>query len=144
MCGRYTLSASASELSDRFDATVPPTIADALPRYNCAPGQTLPVITNTNPNQFQELKWGLIPSWADDDTGGQINARAEPNEVVSSLHHRMAVVLPPESESTWLHEDADTVESLLTPHPGDKLDAYPVSTRVNSPANDESSLIDPI
>ena len=244
MCGRYTLSASASELSDRFDATAPPTIVDALPRYNCAPGQTLPVITNANPNRFQELKWGLIPSWADDDTGGQINARAEtvadkptfatayesqrclvpadgfyewvsddgdlkkgndskqpyrvaftddrifamaglwerwepthtqtglgdfgagetdntttdatgaiesftilttePNEVVSSLHHRMAVVLPPESESAWLHEDTDTVESLLTPYSGNKLEAYPVSTRVNSPENDESSLIDPI
>jgi putative SOS response-associated peptidase YedK len=56
----------------------------------------------------------------------------------------MAVVLPPESESAWLHEDTDTVESLLTPYPGNKLEAYPVSTRVNSPENDESSLIDPI
>ena len=244
MCGRYTLSASTSELSDRFGATITPTIANTLPRYNCAPGQTLPVVTDESPNQFQQLKWGLIPSWADDDTGGHINARAEtvakkptfatayesqrclvpadgfyewvsddsdrqngddtkqpyrvtftddrtfamaglwerwepthtqtglgdfdtgetddttaeatgaiesftiittePNEVVSSLHHRMAVVLPPESESAWLHEDTDTVESLLTPHPGDKLEAYPVSTRVNSPENDESSLIDPI
>ncbi|WP_049987895.1 SOS response-associated peptidase, partial [Halobellus rufus] len=68
----------------------------------------------------------------------------EPNGLVSDLHHRMAVVLDPDEESTWLHGDADEAGALLDTHTGDDWEAYPVSTRVNSPANDAADLIEPI
>ncbi|MFC6938394.1 SOS response-associated peptidase [Salinirubellus sp. GCM10025818] len=74
MCGRYTVTASADELEARFDASFDEPFR---PRYNAAPGQVLPVVTNEAPETIQFLRWGLIPSWADDDSGGQINARAE-------------------------------------------------------------------
>jgi len=32
------------------------------------------VITNEEPETIQHLEWGLVPSWADDDSGGLINA----------------------------------------------------------------------
>ena len=66
----------------------------------------------------------------------------EPNDVVSDLHHRMAVVLDPEEESTWLHGSTEEAAELLGPHPGEKWRAHPVSTRVNSPANDAPDLIE--
>jgi putative SOS response-associated peptidase YedK len=74
MCGRYTVTASADELEARFDATFD---GPFRPRYNAAPGQALPVVTNEAPASIRFLRWGLVPSWADDDSGGLINARAE-------------------------------------------------------------------
>ncbi|SFS43644.1 SOS response-associated peptidase [Halostagnicola kamekurae] len=74
MCGRYTLFVDQDDLEDRFDARFAEPFA---PRYNMAPGQRLPVITNEEPETIRSLEWGLIPSWADDDKDGLINARAE-------------------------------------------------------------------
>jgi putative SOS response-associated peptidase YedK len=76
MCGRYTLFTPPAEVEERFGAgfETPP-----QPRYNAAPGQSLPVITNDAPETIDSLTWGLIPHWADDPTAGNrpINARAE-------------------------------------------------------------------
>lgn len=76
MCGRYTIFAPPDDVEDRFGATFerPP-----KPRYNAAPGQHLPVITNDAPETITQFKWGLIPRWADDASIGNrlINARAE-------------------------------------------------------------------
>jgi len=54
----------------------------------------------------------------------------------------MAVVLDPDEESTWLHGDSEEAGALLDTHTGEWR-AYPVSTRVNSPANDSAELIEP-
>ncbi len=74
MCGRYTLIVDQDELEERFDAVSDRSVR---PRYNMAPSQELPVITGDHPETIQHLEWGLVPSWADDDRGGLINARAE-------------------------------------------------------------------
>ena len=63
-----------------------------------------------------------------------------PNELIADLHDRMAVILPPERESDWLAGDDD--ETLFEPYDDAEMHAYPVSTAVNSPANDEPSLLD--
>jgi putative SOS response-associated peptidase YedK len=68
----------------------------------------------------------------------------EPNELVADLHHRMAVVLDPDEEETWLRGDPDDAHELLDPYPADELTAYPVSTRVNAPGADGPELIEPI
>jgi putative SOS response-associated peptidase YedK len=68
----------------------------------------------------------------------------DPNDLVSELHHRMAVILSPEEEETWLTGGPDEASSLLDPHPADEMTAYPVSTRVNDPRNDDPSLVDPV
>ncbi len=65
----------------------------------------------------------------------------EPNDLVSDLHHRMAVILPPDEEERWL--TADDPGDLLEPYPADRMRAYPVSSRVGDPANDDPSLIEP-
>ncbi|ALS27490.1 SOS response-associated peptidase [Paenibacillus cisolokensis] len=79
MCGRYTLTVTLEELIVRFmieDAFIP----FHRPKYNVAPGQMVPaVISDGKRNRLGELKWGLIPPWADDPGIGSrmINARAE-------------------------------------------------------------------
>jgi putative SOS response-associated peptidase YedK len=51
-----------------------------FPRYNIAPSQDVPVILrNQGRNELKPMRWGLVPSWAQDPSMGQgmINARAE-------------------------------------------------------------------
>ena len=231
MCGRYSLTVPGADLAERFDAAVPD---DWTPRYNCAPGQDLPVLAGDAPETFRRMTWGYTPQWAEESfdlinartetvdekrtfadsfesrrclvpadgfyewsdhagekrpyrvafddervfgmagihatwepptpgrqaglgewgAGGDDDASAErveafavlttePNDRVADLHHRMAVVLPPDRERDWLAGDLGKPE-LLEPHPGDDLRWYRVSTRVNSPANDDPSLIEPV
>jgi putative SOS response-associated peptidase YedK len=228
MCGRYSLS-QPSDLAKRFGIEVPP---DLEPRYNCAPGQQLPVISNGTPDRITRQEWGLVPEWADDDANPPINARAEtiaekptfadafethrclvpadgfyewveddgktrphrvsfaderlfamagvwarwtpptaqvgidefgagapsppepretfaivttePNELVAGLHDRMAVVLAPEEEETWLRGDPEDARALLDPFPADDMRAYEVSRQVNDPRNDAPDLVEPV
>ncbi|MFB6281085.1 MAG: SOS response-associated peptidase [Haloferacaceae archaeon] len=74
MCGRYSLATPPEDLAERFGVSVPD---DLEPRYNCAPGQELPVITDRAPDRVERLEWGLIPEWAEDDARAAINARSE-------------------------------------------------------------------
>jgi putative SOS response-associated peptidase YedK len=68
------------------------------------------------------------------------------NAVVARLHDRMPVILSPDDYGRWL--DAETprevARSLLRPFPPELMDAYPVSTIVNSYENDSEECIAPI
>lgn len=222
MCGRYTITVEPQELAVRFGAHLPAEMI--VPRYNAAPTQELPVLTNREPDQIQLFRWGLVPFWADDPSIGNrmINARGEtvdekpsfrtafqrrrclvptdgfyewqktpagkqpiriilkseelfafaglwetwtpngdddaitplhtftilttePNELVASIHTRMPVVLLPEDERVWLDDDAgpDTWKRVIKPYPAERMTAYRVSTRVNSPTNEDPSVIVP-
>jgi putative SOS response-associated peptidase YedK len=80
MCGRYTITVTLEELMVRYmiDETMVPF---HRPKYNVAPGQqVLAVIQGSGgKNKLGELKWGLVPPWADDAKVGymMINARSE-------------------------------------------------------------------
>lgn len=67
------------ELIDRYMAVVSEGF-EYYPNYNAAPMQCIPtVIGSSSGNRLGSLRWGLVPSWADDDKIGNkmINARAE-------------------------------------------------------------------
>jgi putative SOS response-associated peptidase YedK len=79
MCGRFTLRANAKAVADLFDMPEPPALK---PRYNIAPSQmvlTLRATAEGKSKEWAKLKWGLVPSWADDPKIGyrMANARAE-------------------------------------------------------------------
>ncbi|MCG8309837.1 MAG: SOS response-associated peptidase [Cytophagales bacterium] len=76
MSERYTIIAKAEEIEKRFRVEVPGTYA---PRYNAAPTQVLPVITNEHPKELSFFYWGLIPGWAKGKSVSSkfFNARAE-------------------------------------------------------------------
>jgi len=78
MCGRYTLS----EPGDLFQELGVEPPEDFQPRYNVAPTQTLPAVRATaggDGRELVELRWGLVPFWADEPSIGNrmINARSE-------------------------------------------------------------------
>jgi len=80
MCGRYRLSRRKQIVEEYFDS--PSDEQDWVPRYNIAPTQPVPVIRQHPKQPVRQLslmKWGLIPSWAKDPSGGasMINARSE-------------------------------------------------------------------
>lgn len=78
MCGRFSLISDLSELQLRFDFENP--LIDYALRYNIAPTQhVLTVRPEDGRNVAENMRWGLIPSWAKDVSIGNraINARAE-------------------------------------------------------------------
>lgn len=68
-----------------------------------------------------------------------------PNPLMESIHNRMPIILPRESEEAWLKENDQTVLiNLLKPFDEDKMSAYPISKRVNLPANNDEQLVIPV
>jgi putative SOS response-associated peptidase YedK len=79
MCGRFVRTTPVAELAELF---LFPDTAPQPPRYNIAPTQPVGVVRATTDSGHRELawlRWGLIPSWAEDPKIGNrlINARAE-------------------------------------------------------------------
>lgn len=68
------------------------------------------------------------------------------NELVQPVHDRMPVILTQEALDLWLDREVpgDGVASLLRPYPAREMEAYEVSPRVNSVANDDPELIEPL
>lgn len=67
------------------------------------------------------------------------------NSVVGEVHDRMPVMLERGEEATWLTGDGPMAwRSVLDAYPDDLLRAYPVSKRVNSPENDDPSLLEEV
>ncbi len=77
MCGRFTLHIPPELIAEAFNVPLPGVFT---PRFNGAPSQTHPVVCSTaNGRQIAQMRWGLVPQWAQDDRLGytMINARAE-------------------------------------------------------------------
>src|SRR5579884_4053338 len=216
MCGRFTLKIDVGAIAKKFGAE--PTIHTA-PRYNIAPTQNVVSVLRNGSNHLDELRWGLIPAWAKDESIGSkmINARAEtlaekpsfkrllrsrrcliaadgfyewkkeaggktpmyitmkdneifalaglwdtwknadgeqirtctiittePNELLSTIHNRMPVILPVEAYDEWLDadlHDEHQLVSLLKSYPTDAMQARAVSRLVNNVQYDSAELI---
>ena len=70
-----------------------------------------------------------------------------PNSVIEPIHNRMPVILTSEGEALWLdlnHSDPSELRELLLPYPADQMDAYEVSTLVNSPGHDAPECVAPV
>jgi putative SOS response-associated peptidase YedK len=79
MCGRYTAAKDFGELI-KLMGVVMARVPFFAPRYNIAPTQMAPVIFHDhNQPTVKLMRWGLIPSWAKDESVGNalINARSE-------------------------------------------------------------------
>lgn len=65
-----------------------------------------------------------------------------PNKLVASIHDRMPVILPEESERVWLAEkDVEAAVKLLKPFDAAQMTTYPISTAVNNPGNNSETVI---
>jgi putative SOS response-associated peptidase YedK len=66
------------------------------------------------------------------------------NTVMATIHERMPVILTPENVPAWIDPGTmkEDVLSMLHPCPESLLEAYPVSSRVNSPRNNDAKCIE--
>lgn len=92
---------------------------------------------------------GLWDSWTA-PSGEVINSctiiTTSPNELLEPIHNRMPVILSPAAEEMWLDpsiSDSLLLENLLKPYPAELMQAYQVSSAVNSPRNDNPECITP-
>lgn len=63
------------------------------------------------------------------------------NDFLSSLHHRMPMVLEPDRAERWLAGDEDMITTATEDCP--RLRAWPVERRVNNARNEGEDLIEP-
>ena len=68
----------------------------------------------------------------------------DPNPLMADLHNRMPVILNAATWSEWLAPaplSPERLHDLFLPYPAEGMEAYPVSTHVNKPVNDDSECI---
>ena len=93
---------------------------------------------------------GLWESWTSPDREEMKTCTiitTEANELLKPIHDRMPVILVKDAEAIWLDPTMQEPERLLShlkPYPSDEMEVYPVSAKVNSPANDGPGCIQPL
>jgi putative SOS response-associated peptidase YedK len=91
---------------------------------------------------------GLWDSWHSPD-GSELRTctiiTCPPNELLGTIHDRMPVILHEENWREWIapgDRNARELMPLLKPYPAGEMEAYPVSSRVNSPACDGPECVE--
>ena len=91
---------------------------------------------------------GLYDRWKDPD-GNTLSSctiiTTGPNELMSPIHDRMPVILPEEAEAAWINLEIDSPDALkpfIRPFPAASLEAFEVSSAVNSARNEGPELIE--
>jgi len=90
---------------------------------------------------------GLWAHWAGKDGSEIVSCciiTGEPNDLIRSIHNRMPCLIPKDKRDFWLDHsryEPDKLLAILEPYPADEMEAYPVSTTVNNPANDRPECI---
>ncbi|WP_078556043.1 SOS response-associated peptidase [Bacillus alkalicellulosilyticus] len=94
---------------------------------------------------------GLWEKWIDPESQETVFSctivTTFPNELMSSLHNRMPLLLSKEGQQDWLNPELTDVEELekwIQPYPSEEMVAYEVSTFVNKPSNNDHSCIAPL
>jgi putative SOS response-associated peptidase YedK len=69
------------------------------------------------------------------------------NELLAEIHNtkkRMPLILPRDAYEGWLGTQNDAAEAFIQPYPSSRLEAWPVSTYVNSPKHDDPRCCSPL
>ncbi|MDT3415155.1 MULTISPECIES: SOS response-associated peptidase [Brevibacillus] len=123
MCGRFTLVTDPEKLMSRFHLQEIP--FDLKPRYNIAPGQQIPaILADGGRRRIGQLRWGLVPSWAQDDKIGykMINARAETLQekpAFRRLFERKRCMIPADGFFEWKQMDGRKQPMRITMRDGE-------------------------
>ena len=117
MCGRYTVQTKGRKGQSRAAGLIESGLKE--PRYNAAPSQGLPVITNRQPKTLQFFSWGLQPFWAKDakTVKRAINARAETlpeKPMFRNLLKSKRCLVPADGFFEWQKNGKDKVPHRIT------------------------------
>jgi putative SOS response-associated peptidase YedK len=66
------------------------------------------------------------------------------NALVAEIHNHMPVILQERDEADWLNPKLplENAQAMLIPFPADRMTAYEVSTKVNTPAHNTPAVIE--
>ena len=114
-------------------------------KSNTGSGKTPYYITmkDQSPFAFAGL-WEIWNSPEGDEIRTACILTTQPNAVVKPIHDRMPVILPDKAISAWLEPGEarpDELQVLMKSYPAEAMQAYPVSTYVNSPKNNSPQCI---
>lgn len=87
---------------------------------------------------------GLWESWAKGQSTEFLSftiLTTTASEPLRPIHHRMPVILPKAAFAAWLDPGQTPEAELFAPEQAPKMQARPVSTRVNSPRNDDAACL---
>ncbi|HXN05450.1 MAG TPA: SOS response-associated peptidase [Nitrospiria bacterium] len=94
---------------------------------------------------------GIWERWHSKDEKEEVTSFAiittDANEVIQEIHNRMPVILDRDHEPEWLNPENTNVKALkalLKPCPPEWIDAYEISTLVNSPRNNRAEVLSPV
>jgi putative SOS response-associated peptidase YedK len=86
---------------------------------------------------------GLWENWRSQRTGQWIRTfcilTTPANTLLSRIHDRMPLILSAENYARWLGQEPDPGD-LLRVHSSDNMAMWPISSRVNSPKNDDATV----
>ncbi|MGN7388386.1 SOS response-associated peptidase [Sporosarcina sp. SAFN-015] len=123
--------------------------ADSFYEWQRRDGEKIPMRIRLKNDELFAIA-GLWESWKSPE-GKIIHTctaiTTEPNDLMKPIHDRMPVILKREDEAAWLdprNADIDFLGNMLMPFDEEQMEAYSVSSAVNSPKNNEESLIVPI
>jgi putative SOS response-associated peptidase YedK len=108
MCGRFGASFQYRDIKVQWNLYGD--FSGFFPRYNIAPSQDVPVVVrNKERNELRPMRWGLVPSWAQDRSAGPglINARAETLLEKPSFKHLVSsrrCLVPADGFYEWRRE----------------------------------------
>lgn len=115
MCGRYVLKASAVALQRELHLDA---VAPLHPRFNLAPLQAAPIVTDAHPRALTMARWGLLPAWAKDArlASRMINARSETLTQKPAFKHLLPghrCLVPCDGFYEWRHEGAARLPTFV-------------------------------
>ena len=121
-------------------------VADSFYEWKRTENRKVPMRIKMKNNELFAMA-GLWESWKS-PSGELVHTctilTTEPNDLMSTIHDRMPVILKQKDEQTWLNPEVMTIDELkpfLIPLENGLLEAYEVSDKVNSPKNNASDLI---
>ncbi len=125
-------------------------IADSFYEWKKGPNKTkTPIRIKLKSNDMFAMA-GIWERWKSPDGHNLYSCSiitTTPNELMRDIHDRMPVILNKEDEQAWLDpslKDVSRVSQLLKPLAADNMEAYEVSSLVNSPSNNSPNLIQKI
>jgi putative SOS response-associated peptidase YedK len=86
-------------------------------------------------------------TWGGDEVGPTCAiVTTAPNDLLTTIHDRMPVILTEHGERLWMDLDAPVEEALsvLAPYPADLMEACAVSTAVNRAGRDAPEMVEPV
>ncbi len=127
--------------------------ADIFYEWKVVPGQTRKQPYAVRMDEGEPFAiGGLWEFWRPKD-GGEDDSivsctilTTDANSLMSKIHDRMPVIIPPERFGEWLDARTPTpaVEEMLRPRESEGMEAWPISLGVNNPKNDSEAITRPV